>query len=269
MRSRASPATSCAARRGATPAAAGRRHRRVRAGDDRVPRRLRGAGLWSYSFFARDGAGNVALIGVVGSVTIIDTTPPLAPTKLKVTRAKAKAPSTTIAVTLHWVKPTAADLARIVVVLNLKHAPKTPSDGKAVYKGLGTSAKVKLRAGQNGYFAVYAYDHSENVSLKPARIVVKLAALIPLRPLNGSLVRTATPLLTWKPFKGTKYYNVQLFVNGKRVLVGWPTKASYKVPRGQAPAGHLRLVRLARGRSKKGTAKFGKLIGRATFRYKK
>ena len=228
-----------------------------------------GPGLWSYSFFARDGAGNLSLIGVVGSVKIIDATPPLAPTKLKVTRAKAKAPSTTIAVTLHWVKPSAGDLARIVVVLNLKHAPKTPSDGKAVYKGLGTSAKVKLRAGQNGYFAVYAYDTSENVSKKPARIVVKLAALIPLRPLNGSLVRTATPLLTWKPFKGTKYYNVQLFVNGKRVLVGWPTKASYKVPSGKLqPGTYVWYVWPAVG-SKKGTAKFGKLIGRATFRYKK
>jgi hypothetical protein len=228
-----------------------------------------GSGLWSYSFFARDGAGNLALVGVVGSVKIVDSDPPLAPTKLKATRAKAKAPSTTIAVTLHWVKPTATDLARLVVVLNLKHAPKSPSDGKAVYKGLGTSAKVKLRPGQNGYFAVYAYDNSENVSQKPARIVVRLAALIPLRPLNGSLVHTATPLLTWKPFKGTKYYNVQLFVNGKRVLVGWPTKASFKIPRGKLqPGTYVWYVWPAVG-SKKGSAKFGKLIGRATFRYKK
>jgi hypothetical protein len=227
------------------------------------------SGLWSYSFFARDGAGNIALVGVVGSVNIVDSTPPLAPTKLKATRAKAKAPSTTIAVTLHWDKPTATDLARIVVVLNLKHAPKSPSDGKAVYKGLGTSAKVKLRPGQNGYFALYSYDHSENVSLKPARIVVKLASLIPLRPLNGSLVRTATPLLTWKPFKGTKYYNVQLFVNGKRVLVGWPTKASYKIPAGKLQPGTYVWYVWPALRGKKGAASFGKLIGRATFRYKK
>jgi hypothetical protein len=228
-----------------------------------------GPGLWSYSFFARDGAGNLALIGVVGSVTIIDSTPPLAPTKLKATRTKAKAPSTTITVTLHWAKPTAADLARIVVVLNLKHAPKSPSDGKAVYKGLGTAAKVKLRAGQNGYFAVYSYDHSENVSLKPARLVVKLASLIPLRPLNGSLVRIATPLLTWKPVKGTKYYNVQLFVNGKRVLVGWPTKASYKIPKGKLQPGTYVWYVWPALRGKKGSASFGKLIGRATFRFKK
>ena len=60
----------------------------------------------------------------------------------------------------------------MVVVLNLKRAPAAPADGKAVYKGLGTSAKVKLRAGQTGTSRVYAYDHSGNVSRKPARKVV-------------------------------------------------------------------------------------------------
>ncbi len=203
-----------------------------------LPRRLGGPGLSSYSFFARDGAGNLALIGVVGSVKIVD-----AHSAARADQAQGHAREGKGALDddrRHAALGQAdapADLARIVVVLNLKHAPKSPSDGKAVYKGLGTSAKVKLRAGQNGYFAVYAYDNSENVSKKPARIVVKLAALIPLRPLNGSLVRTATPLLTWKPFKGTKYYNVQLFVNGKRVLVGWPTKASYKIPGGKLQPG--------------------------------
>ena len=52
----------------------------------------------------------------------------------------------------------------MVVVLNLKRAPVGPADGKAVYHGLGTSAKVKLLPGQVGYFAVYAYDHSGNYS---------------------------------------------------------------------------------------------------------
>jgi hypothetical protein len=227
------------------------------------------SGISSYSFFASDLAGNSALVGTIGSVEIVDRTAPLAPTKLTFTRTKAKAPSTTIAVTLRWAKPTAADLARIVVVMNLKHAPKSPSDGKAVYKGLGTSAKVKLQAGQNGWFALYSYDHSDNVSAKPARIVVRLASLIPLRPLNGSIVHTARPLLAWKPFKGTKYYNVQLFVNGKRILVGWPTKASFKIPAGKLQPGTYVWYVWPALRGRKGAATFGKLIGRATFRYQK
>jgi hypothetical protein len=228
-----------------------------------------GSGLSSYSFFATDGAGNSALIGTVGSVSIADHTAPLAPTKLTATRTKAKAPATTISVTLHWAKPVAADLARVVVIMNLKHAPVSVSDGKAVYKGLGTSAKVKLRPGQNGWFALYAYDAADNVSAKPARIVVKLAALIPLRPVNGSVVRTTTPLLTWKPFKGTTYYNVQLFVKGKRVLVGWPTKASFKIPVGKLKPGTYVWYVWPAISGRKGAATFGKLIGRATFRYQK
>ena len=48
-------------------------------------------GTWSYGVFARDAAGNVALIGTVSNVAVVDKTPPLAPTKLTVTRAKSKA----------------------------------------------------------------------------------------------------------------------------------------------------------------------------------
>ena len=224
-------------------------------------------GLSAYSFFAVDAAGNVALVGTVGNVNIIDRTPPLAPTKLKAIRAKAKAPFTSIVVTLRWIKPTASDLARVAVVLNLKRPPKAPKDGKVVYKGLRTFTKVRLRAGQNGYFAIYAYDQSNNVSLKPARIVVKLASLIPLRPLNGSLIRTSTPVLSWKPTKGTNYYNVQVFVNGRRVLVGWPTKPTFTIPAGKLVPGTYVWYVWPALRGKQDS--FGKLIGRATFRYKK
>ena len=126
-------------------------------------------GTWSYAVFARDAAGNVALIGTVSNVVVVDKTPPLAPTKLTVTRPKGKSKAKSITLTLHWVKPTAADLDRMVVVLNLKRAPVGPADGKAVYHGLGTSAKVKLLPGQVGYFAVYAYDHSGNYSHSPLR----------------------------------------------------------------------------------------------------
>ena len=227
------------------------------------------SGTWSYGVFALDAAGNVALIGTVAGVVINDKTAPLAPTKLTLTRAKSKAPCTTITFTLRWAAPTAPDLDRVVVVLNLKHAPTEPADGRAIYKGLGTSAKVKLRAGQTGYLALFAYDHSGNVSLKPARHVVRLAKLIPLRPLTGSVVRSASPTLTWKAKKGTAYYNVQVFMNGKRVLVGWPSKASYKIPAGKLVPGTYVWFVWPAVKHKGKTPTFGKRIGRATFTYKK
>jgi hypothetical protein len=225
-------------------------------------------GTWSYGVFARDGAGNVALIGTVGNVVVVDRTAPLAPTKLTLTKPKSKKPSTNVTYTLRWLKPTAADLDRVVVVLNLKRPPLSPTDGKAIYKGLGTSVKVKLRAGQTGHLALYAYDHSGNVA-KPARKSVNLARLLPLRPLNGSTVRSDAPLLTWKSSKGTKYYNVQVFLKGKRVLAGWPSKASYRLPKGKLLPGTYVWYVWPAVAGKGGTATYGKLIGRATFKYKK
>ena len=70
--------------------------------------------------------------------------------------------------TLRWVKPAAADLARVVVVLNRKRAPRGPGDGSKVYSGLGTSVALKLQAGQDRYVALFAFDRSGNVS-PPAR----------------------------------------------------------------------------------------------------
>jgi len=195
-----------------------------------------------------------------------DTTAPKAPTKLSLVLPRAKTSTGTVSVTLRWVKPTAPDLQRVVVVLNLKHAPRSPADGSKIYRGLGSSTVLKLAAGGTGYVAVYAYDHSGNVS-KPAQKVVSLAPLIPLRPFTGSTVTTA-PRLTWTAQNATAYYNVQLFRNGTRVLTGWPTQAAFSIPPGKLKPGTY--VWFVWPAVKHGAAAptFGTLIGRATFVYK-
>ena len=96
-----------------------------------------------------------------------------------------------------------------------------------------------------------------------------LASLIPLRPLTGSVVRMSSRMLTWKATKGTTYYNVQVFHNGKRVLVGWPSKASYRIPAGKLKAGTYVWYVWPAVQHKDSSPTFGKLIGRATFTYKK
>ena len=211
----------------------------------------------------------MALIGTVSNVAVHDKTAPLAPTKLKVTRPKSKTKTGSVTFTLRWVKPTAADLDRIVVVLNLKRAPIGPADGKTVYHGLGTAAKLKLLPGQNGYIAIYAFDHSGNYSLKPIRKLLTLAGLIPLRPLTGSVLRTTSPELTWKASSGSTYYNVQVFRNGKHVLVAWPSKASYRIPAGKLRPGTYVWFVWPAVQHQGSSPTFGKLIGRATFTYKK
>jgi hypothetical protein len=202
--------------------------------------------------------------GTVAGGATVDTVAPKAPTKLSVVTPRAKVPTGKIAVMLRWVKPTAADLDRVVVVLNLKRAPRNPVDGGRVYSGLGTAVGLKLRADQTGYVALYAYDASGNVS-KAARKVISLASLIPLRPLTGSVVSTTTPVLTWKPKQGSAYYNVQIYRNGKRMLVGWPTKASFLVPTGKLLPGTYVWFVWPALKEDGDAPTYADLIGRATF----
>jgi hypothetical protein len=187
---------------------------------------------------------------------------PKAPTKLLLVL-----PRTTSGLpTLRWTNPPAADLERVVVVLNRKRGPRNPSDGTIIYRGLRTTVRLALRAGETANVALYAYDHAGNSS-SPARRVVSLASLIPLRPVTGSIV-TATPLLSWKPKAGTAYYNIQIFHKGKRVLVGWPRHASYRPPAKVLEPGIYVWYVWPALKHQHARATFARLIGRATFVYR-
>ena len=62
---------------------------------------------------------------------------------------------------------------------------------------------------------------------------------------------------------------MQLFRKGKRILVGWPTKASYRIPAGKLKPGTYVWYVWPAVSGKGGAPTFGKLIGRATFIYKR
>ena len=98
---------------------------------------------------------------------------------------------------------------------------------------------------------------------------MSLASLISLRPLSGSPVNVSTPVLTWKATKGSTYYNVQVFHNGKHVVVGWPSKASYRIPPGMLKSGTYVWYVWPAVQHANSSPTFGKLIGRATFTYTK
>jgi hypothetical protein len=192
-----------------------------------------------------------------------DTSAPAAPGKLSLSLARTRA-ATRARVTLHWTNPEAADLDRVELVMNRKHPPRSRSDGRVVYRGLALTFALTLPAGK-AYFALYAIDHSGNIS-SASRRSVALAALVPLRPLSGSAVHTA-PLLRWEPQSGVAYYNLQVFQRGKRVLVAWPHGPSYRFPAGKLqPGTYVWFVWPAFGRLQS-SPQFGNLIGRATFAY--
>jgi hypothetical protein len=194
-----------------------------------------------------------------------DLSAPDAPTRLSVSVPRSKPGAARVRVTVRWANPVAADLARVDVVMNSRRSPRDATDGTLVYRGLGTSIVLTMGAGQRSYLALFASDSSGNVSA-PVRRVVSLASLVPLRPLSGSSV-SAAPLLAWKATKGASYYNVQLFRNGKRVLVAWPSQPSYRLPTGTLRPGTYVWFVWPALEATRATPRFGDLIGRATFVY--
>ena len=176
---------------------------------------------------------------------------------------RAKRGTRLIPFTIRWTRPAAPDLDRFVVVVNLKHAPKSPSDGRVLNRGLKTSLALQLRSRLKAHIALYAYDHSGNVS-RAARRDVALASLVPLRPLTGSFLHKA-PQLRWRAGVGVAYYNLQLFRNGRRVLVRWPTHPSYRLPAGRLRPGTYTWFVWPAVRHKGSRPTFGSLIGRSTF----
>jgi hypothetical protein len=229
-------------------------------------------GPYDFCNVVTDNAGHTTT--AIAPMTIANNIPPPPPpvvpgppTKLTLTRARAKGTFTNAVLTVRWVNPVTTNLASVLVVMNLDHAPKKPSDGTNIYRGLNTSASVTLRAGQTGYLALYSYATGSTKPSEPARTKFSLASLIPLRPLTGSVLHKV-PVLTWKPKKGSAYYNLQLYRNGKRVLVVWPSQASYRIPASAlTPGTYVWYVWPA---LKVGGAAptFASLIGRATFTYR-
>jgi len=47
----------------------------------------------------------------------------------------------------------------------------------------------------------------------------------------GGITLAAPPLLRWTPVRGARYYNVQLFRDGKKVLSAWPRKPRLQLER--------------------------------------
>jgi hypothetical protein len=204
-----------------------------------------------------------AIVPVTGAAAPLDKVPPRAPTRIVVVAPRAKRGTRVVPLKLHWKMPAAPDLDRVVVVLNMKHAPRGPADGRVIDRGLRTTAAFKFGSHANAHIALYAFDHSGNVS-PASRQIVSLPSLIPLRPLGGSVVRKA-PTLTWKPHRRTAYYNVQLFRNGHRMLVRWPSHPFYRLPAGKLRPGTYVWWVWPAMRHKGSPPTFGKLIGRSMF----
>ena len=167
-------------------------------------------------------------------------------------------------VRLRWVAP--PDVARIVVRRTPGRRGRRPV---VVYTGTGGGfTDLAVRNGRTYRYTVVSIDRAGNAATRRlgARPGVRLLAPRPFARL------TAPPVLTWTPVRGARYYNVQLFRNGRRVLSAWPTAAHLGLTALWTDGRHT--YRLVPGRYRwyvwpgfgpRAQRRFGALVGRRTF----
>jgi hypothetical protein len=146
--------------------------------------------------------------------------------------------------------------ARRVVV---ERTPGAKGPGPTViYRGRASSFRDRgLRTGARYRYLVTAYDQAGN-AVRAARVV---RALSSLRPAPGARVRG--PLtLAWAPVDRARYYNVQIFRDGLKVLTFWPGRSWLHLPR--LEPGRYRWY-VWPGIGARARAKYGPLLGSSTF----
>jgi hypothetical protein len=128
-------------------------------------------------------------------------------------------------VTLTWRRPPEEDVDRYVVT---RTGPRTAD--VLVYEG--RNAATIDRTVANGIqlrYDVVVVDRAGNRSTVATSTVVPAARLL-VAPRPGAKV-TAAPLLRWAPYRSPRYYNVQLWRGGGKILSAWPARARLKLQR--------------------------------------
>jgi hypothetical protein len=190
-----------------------------------------------------DNAGNVSAPG--SFVLKYDSTPP----KL----GGLEVSSLDKSATLSWTA--SADVTQVTIV-------RTGGGGQpdTVYKGkrVTTFTDQTVRNGNKYTYAVTAFDDAGNA------VVVKGLATPSaplLAPRAAAHVRSGVTF-RWRPVKGATYYNVQLWLKGRKVLTTWPTSTTLHVPRLERGK-YTWLV--WPGKGKRQAHRYGPLIGSSTF----
>jgi hypothetical protein len=128
---------------------------------------------------------------------------------------------------------TTADAKSVEVV----RSPGAGAASSVVFRGPGASFVDRgLANGVRYAYNVRLRDAAGNAS---SQTVVGVPTAPPppvpigphlLAPATGSVVPAGRPLrLRWTKVARTKYYNVQLYRNGRKVLSAWPARARYRV----------------------------------------
>jgi len=191
------------------------------------------------TFTARDASGNAATASARLTVLPMPapgTTPPPLPPPADRTPPDDVTGLVAIPgdglVTLKWSRPSAADFDHVVIT---RSATAVGAETSTVYSGKDTSfADTEVQNGVEYRYVVAAVDKAGNKSGGAVVVALPKTAML-LSPKSGARVKK-TVKFRWRAVKSAKYYNLQLFHSGTRVLSAaadgkilsvWPTRPTF------------------------------------------
>jgi hypothetical protein len=124
---------------------------------------------------------------------------------------------------------TSADSSSEVVRYSRNHAPVV------IYQGTGDAVTDRsLRNGRRYRYVVTRIDQAGNRAAAATSSVPTASRL--LLPFAGERIRLmgedmSLPLLVWKPLRKARYYNVQVFRRGRKILSAWPEQPQRRLER--------------------------------------
>ena len=216
---------------------------------------------------ARDAAGNEARKTV--TLTVLEqgkqAPPPDFTPPGPVQRAAAKGGDHTVLLT--WALPAATDLASVKITRSAVGKPGTTT----VYRGLGTSFKSKgLNNGVAYRFVLVVLDKAGNSS-KTVVVSATPKAVLLAAPKPGARV-TKPPLLRWVPVPSARYFNVQLYRSGVKILSVWPGAARLQLTSRWSYQKHAFTLKpgvytwfVWPGLGPRADVRYGELIGKSSF----
>ena len=147
----------------------------------------------------------------------VDTTPP-APVRIE----KRNVSYGKLA--LSWALAPGTDHVVVLRSTRAKHVASTQ-----VYRGAGTSyVESKFVNARYHAYRITSQDKAGNVSAA-VDITVPASALL-LAPADKARVHRP-PTFQWRAVRKARYYNIQLWLNGEKILSVWPTSAKLKLTR--------------------------------------
>lgn len=207
-----------------------------------------------------DVAGNAS--AAVPFSLSYDTTAPAAP-------ALEVVPGDRVA-TLRW--RTSPDVARITIVRTPDDAPAlrevlrdgAPDGTELVDRGLGEGVRYT--------WTVIARDAAGHATVVRRSATTKALVIRARWRRPPTVLAIAPPVLGWRKVRGARYYNVQIFRGGKKVLSRWPARPRLRLHRRWRFNGKRRLARgtyawyVWAGYGPRAERHYGKLLVRGRFR---